>query len=87
MAIQTSLHLAVALTDEDPVFLDVEEFQRIGVAGFIDVEEINNGLADLLPPARISDLGITVNATTSSITLTWTAVGSDYNVGQGNSYH
>lgn len=61
------------------------EFLRFSLAGFIDVKSIAPKNQDLLAPSKIVDLQATeISYEYSSIILEWTAVGDDFDHGQGD---
>lgn len=62
----------------------MEEFERYSVAGYIDVASVAPATADFYSPDRVMDLTVVETLySESSVVLEWTAVGDDYNIGNG----
>lgn len=61
-----------------------DKFQRYSLVGYIDVKSVIPEHKDMYPPERIIDLEITSTSFTNrSVTLEWTSVGDDLDVGKG----
>jgi len=64
-----------------------DEFQRFSLAGFIDVQSIAPPNVDRYAPSRVQDLNVTgASYADGTVTLEWTAVGDDLDVGTAESY-
>ena len=71
----------IELTPADP-------FQRYSLVGYMDVKSVAPPNADFFPPSKVIDLKVTEASYDSSrITLEWTAVGDDFDEGNGKLYH
>ena len=62
----------------------IGEFERFSLAGFIDVQSVAPPGSDLHAPSRVIDLKVVeVSHDQGYVRLEWTAVGDDYDVGNG----
>ena len=66
-------------------YQNLPHFNRFSTAGFFTVTNAPVGNTDVLPPSRVTDLGVTsVEPEKKFINLTWTAPGDDLDSGTGS---
>lgn len=76
-----------SISEEKVVLSPTGNFERYSPADFIDVKSVAPQGADLYPPARVIDLEVVeVSYERAEAVLEWTAVGDDYDIGNGESY-